>query len=183
MWSQWNGRGLQHLRLTYREDEVIADGIILGTENDAAFRLRYEVRCDSQWSVRKVSVDTLNGVEAVSLMTDGKGHWSDASGKTIQMLEGCLDIDISATPFTNTLPIHRLALKPEESSDLNVAYIAIPQMQISASRQRYTCLARGITGGKYKYESLESEFTADLTVDADGLVEDYPGLFRRVWSS
>jgi uncharacterized protein len=29
--------------------------------------------------------------------------------------------------------------------------------------------------------SLDGGFTADLQVDADGLVLDYPGLFRRAW--
>jgi hypothetical protein len=42
--------------------------------------------------------------------------------------------------------------------------------------QRYTCPKEGEL---YRYESLESDFMADLRVDADGLVLDYPGLFRR----
>lgn len=182
MWSQWGEPGLQHLHLAYRGDEVVADGIILGVENGMAFRLRYEVRCDSHWKVRKVSVSALNDARDISLAADGEGHWSDASGKAIHMLDGCLDVDISATPFTNTLPIRRLALKQGESSDVKVAYIAIPEMQVTLEGQRYTCLAVGSVGGEYKFESLDSDFTADLPVDADGLVEDYPTLFRRVWS-
>lgn len=37
--------------------------------------------------------------------------------------------------------------------------------------------------GRYRFESLEHgvpSFTADLPVDREGLVLDYPGLFRRV---
>jgi hypothetical protein len=33
----------------------------------------------------------------------------------------------------------------------------------------------------YKYEGLESGFTAELQTDRDGLVLDYPDLWRRVW--
>ena len=99
------------------------------------------------------------------------------------LLDGCLDVDISATPFTNTLPIRRLALQPGSSVILSMAYIAIPQMNVEATQQRYTCLEVTSSGGRYLYESLAdgvSWFTAELPVDSDGLVLDYPGLFRRV---
>ena len=89
----------------------------------------------------------------------------------------------SATPFTNTLPIRRLALQPGSSATLNMLYIAIPQMHIEVAEQRYTCLEVTASGGQYRYESLAngvSWFTAELAVDNEGLVLDYPGLFRRV---
>ena len=99
------------------------------------------------------------------------------------MLKGCLDVDISATPFTNTLPIRRLALQPGSSATLSMVYIAVPRMQVEVTQQRYTCLEVAPSGGRYRFESLRngvSSFTAELPVDRDGLVVDYPGLFRRV---
>ena len=44
----------------------------------------------------------------------------------------------------------------------------------------HTCLEKSDGGGLYRFLSLDGGFTADLLVDADGLVLDYPGLFRRV---
>jgi hypothetical protein len=38
--------------------------------------------------------------------------------------------------------------------------------------QHYTCLAWGLAGGVYRYAS--GSFQADLQVDGDGLVTDYP---------
>ena len=35
-------------------------------------------------------------------------------------------------------------------------------------------------GARYRFESRAYDFTAELPVDAHGLVEDYPDLFRRV---
>ena len=35
---------------------------------------------------------------------------------------------------------------------------------------------------RYRFEVLPRGFAAELLVDADGLVIDYPQLFRRVWS-
>jgi uncharacterized protein len=96
-------------------------------------------------------------------------------------LEGCIDIDISATPFTNTLPIRRLGLKPDQSEELTVTYIRVPELLVGPERQRYGCLEDQAEGGLYRFEALPSGFTASLPVDADGLVIDYPGLFRRAW--
>jgi hypothetical protein len=97
-------------------------------------------------------------------------------------LDGCIDVDISSTPFTNTLPIRRLGLEPGESEELAVTYILVPELLVGAERQRYDCLEAQAEGGLYRFEALPSGFTAELPVDADGLVIDYPGLFRRVWS-
>jgi hypothetical protein len=41
-------------------------------------------------------------------------------------------------------------------------------------------LEKGYRGSLYRFLNLDGGFTADLQVDPDGLVLDYPGLFRRV---
>jgi len=38
------------------------------------------------------------------------------------------------------------------------------------------------TGGRYRFEALGSDFTAEIALDGDGLVVEYPRLARRVWS-
>lgn len=173
--------GIEHLRLTVRDDGVVADGLVVGVDEGAAFRARYEVRCDAAWRVREVRAALLDGGE-IHLMADGTGHWTTADGEPRPDLAGCLDVDIRVTPFTNTLPIRRLGLRQGESAELAVAYVALPALDVTPVRQRYTCLAAEPDGGLYRYESLTTGFRADLPVDADGLVLDYPGIFRRVWS-
>jgi uncharacterized protein len=184
MWSPWTGPGLEHLYVTQKTEQVVADGLILGVEEQKPFRVRYEIHCDQHWRVRTVLVSVLGrATQTLSLAADGKGRWTSETGVELTSLRGCLDVDISATPFTNTLPIRRLALHPGQSALLSMVYISIPQMQVAAVEQRYTCLEKTTEGGRYLYESLEdgvSVFTAELPVDVDGLVGDYPGLFRRV---
>ena len=182
IWSNQADTGLEHFYLRRGQDDIIADGIVIGVEADVAFRIRYIVHCDLKWQVRKVVVMSLDENEqTLSFLTDGFGNWTDESGKTAPDLKGCLDIDITATPFTNTLPIRRLGLKPGESAEIKVLYCIIPEMQVRVEPQRYTCLETRTAGGKYRFESLSDGFTALITVDADGLVEDYPELFQRVW--
>ncbi len=177
------GPGLEHLRLLQQQEGIVADGLILGVQEQEPFRVHYEIHCTVHWRLRAVHVNVLSDVtQSLHLLTDGEGTWTTEDGKTIPLLEGCLDIDLSITPFTNTLPIRRLALQPDSTATLTMAYIAVPQMQIEVTEQRYTCLDVTPSTGRYRFESLEhgvSSFTAELPVDRDGLVLDYPGLFRR----
>ena len=182
MWSRSDAPGMEHLTLITRDGEAEADGIVLGVEDGAAYRLRYTVRCDSLWRVRRVEVGLVDGGRGLSLTADGEGRWFDASGVAVPALDGCVDVDITATPLTNTLPIRRLALKQGESADIKVAYVTIPGARVTPDEQRYTCLQTDADGGRYRFEQTGSGFTAVLQVDADGLVDDYPGLFERVWA-
>jgi uncharacterized protein len=183
MWAPWEGPGLEHLRLETRDGGVVANGLVIGLEAGRPFRISYEVRCDGRWRVREVRVATPDSERpALELLADGEGHWKRGGLEPVPELDGCIDVDISATPFTNTLLIHRLGLKPGESEEIILTYVRVPELLVGPERQRYGCLEARTDSGLYRFEALPSGFTAELPVDADGLVIDYPGLFRRAWS-
>ncbi len=182
IWEPWGEPGSEHLRLEQRKDEIIADGIVIMLANDTPLRIHYVIQCDASWAVRQVYIHELGTVGARQrLIADGAGHWTRKPGGAIPSLDGCLDVDIAVTPFTNTLPIRHLGLQPGESAEINVVYFTIPQLHFRATRQRYTCLDAGSDGGRYRYEGLSSGYTTELEVDTDGLVIDYPEAWRRVW--
>jgi hypothetical protein len=183
MWAPWEGQGLEHLRLVTSDDGVVANGLVIGLEAGRPFRIGYEINCDGFWRVREVRAAAPDLERPVlELLSDGKGHWKRGGGEPVPELDGCVDVDISATPSTNTLPIRRLGLKPGQSEELAVAYIRVPELLVGPERQRYRCLEARADGGLYRFEALPSGFTAELPVDAEELVIDYPGLFRRAWS-
>jgi hypothetical protein len=181
VWEARQWLGLEHLRLEEHAREMAAYGTVLMVEENQPLRMHYVVRCALDWAVRNVFIrlDGHVGPE-VRLAADGAGHWTRTS-RPLAKLDGCIDVDIAATPFTNTLPIRRLGLKLDESAEIKVAYITIPELLVSAARQRYTCLEAQPEGSRYRYESLDSGFTAEITVDADGLVVDYQNLWQRRW--
>jgi hypothetical protein len=184
MWTPWSEPGLEHLRLLQQDGTILADSIIVGVNNRMPFRLHYEITCDSGWNVKELGLALLSdNRKSMKIQTDRQGHWSTHAGDPIRMLDGCIDVAISATPFTNTLSIRRLNLRPGQSTELLVAYVLIPEMDLMPARQRYTCIELNSSGGLYKYESLESDFSAELSVDRDGLVIDYPALFKSIWRS
>jgi hypothetical protein len=182
IWEARQWSGMEYLRLEERTGEFVADGTVIMVEDNQPLRIHYTIHCAPHWSVRKVAVE-VEGYRATRrrLLADGAGKWQRAPHVPLPSLEGCIDVDIAATPFTNTLPIRRLNLKPGESSEINVAYITIPELSLSAARQRYTCLAARPDGGRYRYENSDSSFTAELTVDAAGLVIDYQEIWKRLW--
>jgi uncharacterized protein len=171
------------LRLVTSDDGVVANGLVISLEAGRPFRISYEIRCDGRWRVREVRVSTPDSERPViELLADGEGRWNGRGGEPVPELDGCIDVDISATPFTNTLPIRRLGLESGESEELMITYVRVPELLVGPERQRYGCLETQTDGGLYRFEALPSGFTAELPVDAEGLVIDYPGLFRRAWS-
>lgn len=179
-WAPWQGPGLEHLRLRSADIGYVATGTVLGLTDGQPFRLQYKIKCDSDWRVRKVLLDCLgpDGSRERLLRSTGRGQWKDDSGEILGELDGCHDIDISVTPFTNTLAVRRLKLRPGQQAQIRAAYIAVPSLQIRAMDQRYSCLEQRADGMTVGYHGGVEVM---LPLDADGLVIDYPEQFRRVY--
>lgn len=189
MWMQWNNLGMEQLHIEDRPGEsadqraLTADGVVVGVRDGRPYRARYRIDTTQNWQVRQLHIELLQpGGPALTLRSNGEGQWWQSDDTLLTDLNGCVDVDLSATPFTNTLAIRRLALQPGEARHLSVVYIAVPQLTIQAVPQRYSCLEVNSQGGIYRYEGLMRNFSVDLLVDRDGLVIEYPKAFRRVWS-
>lgn len=174
-WQPLDGVGLEHLSLDFREDVIVADGVVVGDRGDGPFGCSYRICCDTAWRVRSVELHAAGGASLV-LTSDGEGHWRDGDGAPQPQLSGCLDVDIAATPFTNTLPVRRLGAALRRRTRIAVVYIPVPALAPRRMEQAYTRLAEG----RYLYEGPIGEFRAELELDADGLVRHYPALFSRV---
>jgi hypothetical protein len=183
MWQAWTGHGLELLRVREDAGGVRAESVAIGLGGGRAYTVRYALGCDTGWRVRTLEAWTLGDEHAsLALSSDGSGRWTGPDGTYHPSLDGCFDVDLPSTVFTNTLPIRRLGMVPGWSEELSVVYIGVPDLTLSVARQRYTCLTWGADGGRYRFESLGADFTAEITLDADGLVVEYPRIARRVWS-
>lgn len=176
-WRDWSGKGIEHLVLREDPDGIVAEAAILSTTDGEDLAVRYRILLDNSWRVRKAEIGQVGDSHTLELASDGVGNWGDGSVAAMPQLEGAIDIDISITPFTNTLPIRRLRLQTGQSEDILAVYVQLPGFNVTTDRQRYTCLE---INRRYRYQSLDSDFTRDIEVDSDGLVVTYPGLFRRV---
>ena len=175
MWRAWTGVGLESCRLTVTATGVEAEGVALGLKEDRPWAVHYTVRCDAGWRARELAVQSLAGDGGTLVLTgDGIGGWADGRGQRLPALDGCLDVDLMCTPFTNTLPIRRLRLPVGASAEIVTAYVGL-DLTVQPDGQRYTRLDER----RYRYEALDGDFEREIEVDGAGLVVDYPGLFAR----
>jgi hypothetical protein len=177
MWNKHREAvGLEHLLLA----EHVADSVVLAfDEEHGPFRFTYRLTWDESWQLRDAELvfATERFTRSLSLHTDGQGHWRHRDGRAIDDLDGCLDVDIWPTPFTNSFPIRREPMGVGERRQFRMAWIFAPDLTVHAQPQAYTRLADRL----YLFENLDgSGFKAELAVDEDGIVLDYPDLFRRV---
>ena len=157
-----------------------ADSQLILAEKELV-RVGYQLECDASWRFARLDiiVTSAAGRRALALSADGGGRWL-ADGRPLPAMAGCVDIDINCTPLTNTLPIRRLAWSPGTAHDLDVAYVSVPALDVRPVRQRYTLLARDGRRNETRFRYESGSFSADLRVDGDGYVIDYPGLWRRI---
>jgi hypothetical protein len=184
IWQAWAGVGLEWCRVAAGPDGLRAESLALGVEEGQPWAVRYTLRCDAAWRTRELTVTSVGGDGgSLALLGDGGGTWTGPDGARLPALDGCLDVDLTSTVLTNTLPIRRLALAPGLSEEIVVAYVTVPGLALSVSRQRYRCLTSGPDGGRYRFEVPATGFAAEIAVDADGLVTEYPRIARRVWTA
>ena len=172
-WRPTEGVGLEHLHLTETGDGILARSAVIGTYDGLAFGARYEMRLARDWTFRSLLLERTDGAH-LDLERDGLGDWR-RDGAPLPTLAGCIDIDIAATPFTNTLPIRRATFESGQPQRFHMAWIPLDTLEPVADEQIYTKR----DGRHFRYQAADGSFEAELTLDDDGLVVDYPGLFVR----
>ena len=173
----WTPTGLEVVTL----DGSTAEGDILWLDDAGRpHRLRYRVEWDARGHTRLVDCTSIgpDGSHARSLTASGDGQWWTRDGRELAELGGCgcMDVDLWPTPFTNTLPLRRLRLPEGQSVEITVAHVEAPDLRVRAKPQRYTALG----DRRYRFESLDDGFSAEILLAGDDLVQRYEGLFERI---
>lgn len=172
-------------------DGMSATGVQLGAE-PAPFRVDFRLEAPGFVSRELDLTAAAEGWRRRLLLRhDGSGVWHaevEDEGEvpggpwdgSLPDLSEARDIDIENSPLTNTMPILRHGFQRQGSGDFLMAFIRTPSLRVEASPQRYEHVRGGESGSVVRYISRDGDFTADLELDADGLLEFYPRLARRV---
>jgi uncharacterized protein len=168
-----------------------ATGMQLGAE-PAPFRVDYRLEAP-EFITRELELTaTAEGWRRrLLLRQDGSGGWEakiddegDVAGGpwdgSLPDLSEAVDIDIQSSPLTNTMPILRHGFQREGSGNFLMAFVTTPSLRVEASPQRYEHVRTTEDGSVVRYISRDGDFTAELELDADGLLAFYPRLARRV---
>lgn len=166
VWQGVDEWRLEVARVRFAGDSLAATGVQFATGEDP-YRLQYSLLTRDGFVTSSLEIDV-----------DGPG-----GTRSLQLTEAdlgdALDCDLGLSPLTNLMPIRRDALHVREgSSEITVAWISVPELDVHAARQRYTHVRPGLV----RFRSLDGEFEgfeADLEVDDDGLITHYPDLARR----
>ena len=176
LWQGVETGALDRCRLAAGPDGLRLSGTVLTAEFGTPLDVRYLVEAGPDGLTRRVELELDGGAVRRVLVADGAGRWRwEGGGAGLAEVEGALDVDLTVTPATNTLPIRRLAgLSVGEAADLRMAWVQFPGLEVIPSPQRYERLA----ADRWRFST--GDFTAELLVDPDGLVLDYGGLFRAL---
>lgn len=142
------------------------------------YSLTYHLTVDADAVTRRLAVtaQTAGPRRELSLVHEG-GTWR-VNGELRTDLSGALDCDIAASPFTNTMPVRRHDLLRGGDEQFLMAFVEVPSLRVTASRQRYTHLGATPHGTGIRFTS--DDFTADIVFDDEGIVLDYPTIAHRV---
>lgn len=166
---------------------LFANGNQLGVE-PRPYRLVYDLRTGEDYVTEELRVKAWSQGwdREITVARSTEGRWR------IEMVErgdgapawhepqpdglaGALDCDLGFSPLFNSLPVlrHRMH-EGGEPRDLVMAWIAVPELTVRRSEQRYTPLG----GGRVNYAS--GDFSADIHFDEHGLVRLYEDFLERV---
>lgn len=196
LWQRLDGPGAEQVVFEDRRG-LTARGLALGAD-PVPYACRYELTTDEKWVTTRfdVTVEGAGWLRNVRLertadrwrvTTAEQGDLDRALrsiGRPAEQLPGiedphrlhaALDVDLWASPLTNTLPIRRLGLRnapPGTSREITVAWVLLPSLAVVPGKQEYLA-----TEGGVRFSS--DTFTADLTLDEGGFLVHYPGLAQR----
>jgi hypothetical protein len=175
----WTGReyySLENCLVNSTDTGSEINSIIIGKYDGKIYKVEYKIRTSQRWETLFFEVKSQHSNQRDHLLfeSDGNGNWI-SDGKPVDQFNGCIDIDIPLTPFTNTLPINRLKLSQHEEQQIKVIYLDLLEQKVVPVKQKYIRLSNT----EYHYENVPNDFEAKIEVDELGFVVDYPSLFVR----
>ncbi len=173
-WQTLDGVGLEHCHVSETAEGIAVRSALIGEHDGLAFGAFYEIQLDPDWTFRSLVLRRHDG-RVMRLVSNGEGDWK-VDGRRAPALEGCVDIDLSGTPFTNTLPMRRRRFEFGVPQGFDMAWVGLDTLEPIRNSQVYTQL----DDRHFRYETADGSFTQVLTVDEHRFVVDYPTLFRRL---
>jgi uncharacterized protein len=201
-WTGVTAQRLEAARVVLGDRSLRASGSLISAPQEVTepFSASYALATDEIGVLRRLTVRTIRsqGEQHVTLTRSEEGIWlvDHGAGAARTDFDGALDADLAFSPLFNALPVRRLGLHRTTAEHvLSMVFVALPSLEVGLVRQTYRTVrtvtpasaeplsATGISASGRDGPAVVSfaggSFQADLTVDPDGLLLEYPGLARR----
>ncbi|MFE7509058.1 putative glycolipid-binding domain-containing protein [Promicromonospora sp. NPDC057488] len=181
-------------------------GHTAAVEGEQAWSVGYLIEVDRHWRTRRAEIVAVTAAGALRTVLERADldADTDAPAGTAQLhdpvpsldtnpaparwlvdgapdprLDGCLDVDLESSAVTNTLPVHRLDLSPGRTHRSPAAFVRAQDLGVQRIEQDYRFRERTPGTLLLDYASATFDFACVLTLDAAGLVLEYPGIAVR----
>jgi hypothetical protein len=191
-WAKDDPPGAEFAEIDLEPDRLVARGVAIGTA-PVPYRIEYALHTGAGFVTERLEATTAGAGwrRALDLRRGADGAWTATAAAEGEVappepsaeLAGleALDCDLALSPVTNLMPIlrHDLA-RGGGPVELTAAWVSVPDLRVIPDGQRYRFLAVRDGGSVVRYEAVDGTFAADIALDADGLVVDFPGIARRI---
>ena len=182
-WTGVDCSRVEAARVLLGERGLRATGSIVSCRQDdiETYCASYTLTTNDTGVVERLTVRVIRaqGEQHVAITRSEESIWLVDHGQGAERTNfgGALDVDLQFSPLFNALPVRRLNLhRLAAKQDLAMVFVSLPGLEVSRVPQSY----RTVSLGDPAVVSLSSDsLETELTVDADGLVLEYPGLARR----
>jgi len=184
-WAAWRHhperQGFEVVFVHRSGDGHRVHGTTTAVEDGVPTVVEYRIEVDAGWRTRRAEVRNISraGHGRLVLESDGEGHWT-VDGIPSPWLDGCHDVDVETSCFTNTFPVHRLALPVGAAAPAPAAYLRGEDLNVQRIEQEYVRLEDDGERQLYDYDCPTLDLACRLTYDQHGLVLDYPRVGSRV---
>jgi hypothetical protein len=185
-WQAGDGRSLESARVLLGGGGLRALGrSVRAAEDGAAFTASYRLVVGESGALQRLSVTSASSERERSLTLNRTedGYWllDTGAGGARAEFDGAVDVDLQFSPLFNALPIRRLRLHREAAEQtVPMVFVSLPGLEVGLARQTYRTVSVLDADERSTVAFSSGALAADITVDADGMVLDYPGLAARI---
>lgn len=192
-WVKDDPFGVEFAEIDLARNDLSARGVAIAG-GPVSYRLDYTLQTAADFVTSRLQVVSRGEGwrRAIELLRDGQGIWTlrteeegsvdlPAPGGDPAGFADALDCDLGLSPVTNLMPVLRHGLlSGGDAFQLTAAWVSVPDLGVQADGQRYDFVSADHDQRVIRYEAVDGSFTADIKVDRDGIVIDYPGIARRL---
>jgi uncharacterized protein len=192
-WVKDDPFGVEFAEVDLGPNHLTARGVAIGSD-PISYRLDYTLETAADFVTSRLHVVSRGEGwrRAIELERDDHGIWTlsseqegtvdlPAPGGDPAAFADALDCDLGLSPVTNLMPVLRLGLMSGgDPVELTMAWVSVPDLSVHADGQRYAFVSADHALSVTRYEAIDGGFAANIAIDLDGLVIDYPGIARRL---